>query len=75
MTHKNLIILNSFDILQKISSTLESLKNEVEFVTSSKELSENQAQVETTKNLYSKVSKFYLKSIAYFYFLKRKMKK
>lgn len=57
MTHKNLIILNSFDILQKISSTLENLKNEVEFVTSSKELSENQAQVETTKNLYSKVSK------------------
>lgn len=45
-----------FNVLQTISSTLENLKTEVEFVTSSNENYENQLQVETIKQLYSKVS-------------------
>lgn len=39
-----------------MSSTLESLKSEVEFVTSSNETCENQLQLETIKQLYTKVS-------------------
>ncbi|XP_022178731.1 dystrophin, isoforms A/C/F/G/H-like isoform X1 [Myzus persicae] len=39
----------------KMSSTLESLKSEVEFVTSSNETCENQLQLETIKQLYSKL--------------------
>jgi len=43
-------------MLQKMNSTLESLKSEVEFVTNSNETCENQLQLETIKQLYSKVS-------------------
>lgn len=45
--------LNDF---QNINSTLESLKNEVEYFINSNETSENQLQVESIKQLYSKVS-------------------
>lgn len=43
-------------IFQKINSMLESLKNEVEFFTNSNEINENKLQVESIKQLYSKVS-------------------
>lgn len=39
-----------------MSSTLESLKNEVDFVKSSNETYDNQLQIETINQLYSKVS-------------------
>jgi hypothetical protein len=41
-----------------MSSTLEILKNEVDFVISSNETYENQLQIETINQLYSKVSVF-----------------
>lgn len=40
---------------------LESLKNEVEFFTNSNETNENQLQIESMKQLYSKVSQYSLK--------------
>lgn len=39
-----------------MSSMLENLKSEVEFLISSNETCENQLQLETIKQLYSKVS-------------------
>lgn len=41
-----------------MSSTLENLKNEVDFVMSSNENDENQLQIETINQLYSKVNLF-----------------
>lgn len=71
------IILKNFNtklinVLQKMNSTLESLKNEVDFVINSNETYENQLQIETINKLYSEVSLFsfciiiYLKKNCYF---------